>query len=90
MVDNPSLPGHACGVPVPALPTVDYLLDVSRRVIAGECSDPEECNTPDCDPYLSVLTSKWFCSSNIRTPNLHNWGSDEAFVTHFIQVCHTH
>ena len=87
-VVDTALPGHACGVPT--LPTVEYLLDVSRQVVAVECSDPEECDTEDCDPYLSVLTSKWFCFSNIRAPNLHDWDSDKAFVSHFIQVSKSH
>ena len=84
VVEDPGLPGHACGLPI--LPTVEYLLDVYQQLQEVECSDPKECHTWGCDPYLSVFTSKWFCFPNIRTPNLRNWHSDQAFVSQFIQV----
>jgi len=76
------LPGRACGLPT--LPTIAYLLDVYQQLLDVECSDPKECSTRGCDPYLSVFTSKWFCFPNIRKPNLKNWQSDQAFVNTFL------
>eukprot|EP00090_Calanus_glacialis_P043131 TRINITY_DN7631_c0_g1_i7.p1 TRINITY_DN7631_c0_g1~~TRINITY_DN7631_c0_g1_i7.p1 ORF type:complete len:921 (-),score=153.36 TRINITY_DN7631_c0_g1_i7:68-2830(-) len=77
-----NLPGHACGLPT--LPTIEFLLDVYQQLQDVECSDPRECSTWGCDPYLSVFTSKWFCYPNIRKPNLLNWQSDQAFVNQFL------
>ena len=84
VISDPALPGHACGLPT--LPTVEYLLDVYQQLLDVESSDPTECNRWGCDPYLSVFTTKWFCFPNIRTPDLHDWRTDEAFVNQFIQV----
>ena len=79
-----NLPGHACGLPT--LPTIEYLLDVYQQLQDVECSDPRECSTWGCDPYLSVFSSKCFCYPNIRKPNLLNWQSDQAFVRQFLYV----
>ena len=81
---DPYLPGYACGLPT--FPTLEFLLDVYQQQLDIECSDPGECYTWGCDPYLSVFTSKWFCYPNIRKPYLENWSSDEAFVSQFLNV----
>ena len=78
------LPGHACGLP--ALPTVNYLLDVFRQLMDVECSTPRKCRTFGCDPYTSVFKSKWFCYPKLRRPDLKNWQSDQAFVRQFLYV----
>ena len=79
-----NLPGHTCGLPT--LPTVEFLLDVYQQLQDVECSDPNECYTSGCDPYLSVFTTKWFCHPHIRTPNLHKWYTHQAFANQFIQA----
>ena len=78
------LPGHACGLPT--LPTIDYILDVYQQLMDVECSDPRDCSSWGCDPYLSVFRSKWFCYPNIRKPNLYKWQSDDSFARHFLYV----
>ena len=84
VLESHHLPGHACGLP--ALPTVNYLLDVFRQLMDVECSTPRKCRTFGCDPYTSVFKSKWFCYPKLRRPDLKNWQSDQAFVRQFLYV----
>ena len=86
-VKKPGIPGHACGVPTLPDPNVRaYIVDFYQQTLSVGCSDPKECSTRGCDPYLSVFTHKRFCYPNIRKPNLENWQSDQAFVNTFIYV----
>ena len=88
-VKRPGLTGLACGVPTLLTPrNGPYIVDFFQQFLGVSCSDPAECSTWGCDPYLSVFTSEQFCYPNMRKPNLENWQSDQAFVNTFLYVSH--